>query len=203
MARRSLRRLSESELEQLLESDDPFTLAVKGSVAVEAVLDIAISEALPNPHLMEIRALKPALKLDLAVALGLIPSDVRAALQRLNRIRNEFAHENKEEFTTRDARQLRDLWPVRMREVSPSAFDVDPPLGVLRSSLGIAVFLFEARVTEIRDDKVRQTALSHMVKEALLPYKDRPVTDDGKSRTERLEEEVARARAERQERGEL
>ena len=81
----------------------------------------------------------------------------------------------------RDARELRNLWPPRMREINHSAFVEDPPLQVLRSSLGIAVFLFEARVTAIRDEK----------------------RDDGKSRTDRLEEEVARARAERQERGEL
>jgi hypothetical protein len=201
MPKQARRRLTTDELARLHDSADDMTLAIKGHLAIEALLDLAVSEALPVAHAVEVREMKFPLKVDLCVALGVLQSEFRGPLMKMNTIRNGFAHGSKEEVTKNDARDLANAWPQRTRDIAPEAFEVeDDPSGVLATSLIVAVTLLETRITVARDGKVRDEVLRRMVEEAVSPEtrirKPSP-------RDLEIEEAVAKARKERTSRGEL
>jgi hypothetical protein len=87
-AKQGRRPLSREQLEIALGSDDALTVVLKGHLAIEALLDLAISEVLRQPHRLEVQRLGFALKVDLAVALGIVPDEVRGPLVKINTLRN-------------------------------------------------------------------------------------------------------------------
>lgn len=85
--------LSDYEFAGLVETDDPFRLAVRGHAALEALLGAALSEALGAEELPDVvrRASLP-LRLELAVRLGLITEQGSRGMTELGKLRNAFAH---------------------------------------------------------------------------------------------------------------
>ena len=68
---------SEVELLDALKEADLLVTAVRGHQFLEALMNLAISEALVNPHAVEVERLAYPLKVDLAVALSMIPEECR------------------------------------------------------------------------------------------------------------------------------
>ena len=81
-------------------------MVIRAHGEIETALRVAIVEALIEPHELELERLSFPLKLDLAIALGVVRNSVRPLFLRLNKTRNEFAHDPRAEFTEKDARDL-------------------------------------------------------------------------------------------------
>jgi hypothetical protein len=105
------------ELEALA-NESEFTLAIKGHQAMVQVLDLAIGEVLHKPHSLEIAKLSSALKIDLAVALGIVAEDDGATLRKLNAIRNAFAHDSESAFGEDQARDFFNSWSQTYRSMA-------------------------------------------------------------------------------------
>ena len=74
-------------------SADAFTVAVRGFSAIEEVLTHFLVEALAQSDHLEISRLSCAFKIDLCIALDLMPTDDAAVLRKLLKVRNSFAHQ--------------------------------------------------------------------------------------------------------------
>jgi hypothetical protein len=205
-AKRGRRRLSREQLEVALGSDDALTVVLKGHLTIEALLDLAISEVLLQPHRLEVQRLGFALKVDLAVALGIAPDEVRGPLVKINTLRNGFAHGSRTNLTKRDARELFNTWPTHIQSAGGTRFEsFETPLDTLRDSLWVAVWVLETRITAFRDDKTRGKVLAEMVEEVLGPREERQ-RRAGRylvERDARIEAEVIAARERRAAEGDL
>ena len=85
--------LSDYEFRKLVDTDDPFRLAVRGHAALEAVVGAGLREALGPDELPKvIRQASLPLRLELARRLGLISEHGSRGLAELGKLRHLFAH---------------------------------------------------------------------------------------------------------------
>jgi len=85
------------------------------------------------PHTLEASSLSAALKIDLAVALGILSPEVAPIFRKINSIRNAFAHSSRGAFAEADARDFFNTWPPVIRKTAKmESFDLsDSPREVL------------------------------------------------------------------------
>jgi hypothetical protein len=123
---------------------DAMKKTIRTHLLIERGLISNIRKALFNPEALDVKALPFPVKVDLAIALGRISSDVKGALLIVNSLRNKFAHEP----STRLTRQMTDnLWkslPLRIQkdlhETFKSRFSTQPK-GMLTQVLGGLFFV--------------------------------------------------------------
>lgn len=156
----------ELALEASIDSNDPFVVIVKGHQALGKVLTIAISDALAEPHALEIGKLAFPLKVDLAAALRAIPSDCRPGYMKLNSLRNRFAHDPDVEFREVDARAAYDsLSEAVLRAFGRNSDSTEEPLALVKRCIFILHAILEIRVTSTRDNAVEMAALMDLAEE--------------------------------------
>ncbi|WP_017942550.1 MULTISPECIES: hypothetical protein [unclassified Thioalkalivibrio] len=98
---------TDEDIQRLSASGDPFKYAVVGFSAIELALEKLISNALPAAHRVELRKLSVGLKVDLAIALGLLTVESKGLLLKLNKIRNFYAHEFRSDVEPCTAAELK------------------------------------------------------------------------------------------------
>ena len=158
--------LTVEELEVALASDDPLVVILRGMIGIEARLDAGLNERLQPGHKLEVESLSFALKVDLGIALGLLPPDVRPVLTVLNANRNKFAHGWKASFTKQDARDLVNSWTPMVEHVAGDR-TTDPPIGALRRALGAADAIVRGGVEAARDAEAFSAAVHEITRDAL------------------------------------
>jgi hypothetical protein len=79
------------QLLQCVRSRDELTLVVRGHLCLEAALNLLLAHAVPE-GLDHLEYLGFAGKVDLAIAMGQVPMQLREAWLGVNKIRNRFAH---------------------------------------------------------------------------------------------------------------
>ncbi len=81
-----------------LDTPDALNMLIRAHLYFEHILIQAITEALPAPYEIDLRRLSFPSKLDLTLAMGLVPPGYRRVGTVLNEIRNKFAHRLTFEF---------------------------------------------------------------------------------------------------------
>jgi hypothetical protein len=99
----------------------PLHISLTAHIALEAVLDIAIAESFERPEEIDLERFRFPQKVDLAVALGVIPPDSRAPYDSLNRVRNDFSHRLTLTLDARRASQLLRSLSRRQRALTSPA----------------------------------------------------------------------------------
>jgi hypothetical protein len=135
------------------------------------LLNLAISDSLDDPHVLEVRRLPFALKVDIAAALRLIQE--RDLLLAVNGIRNRFAHNRGAELTKKDADALRSASGPHVREFvlkslklpDQAAVNVLGPLAYLERVVTYLFYSLEIGITEQRDQKARMEILIEIANE--------------------------------------
>ena len=118
--------------EELAEAN-AFTASIRGFAVVESLLDLILREALPIGDSFDSERVTAALKIDLVVALGIIPTDDAPALRRLARIRNSFAHDFDATFDDAAQRDLENVLSLRVRtSVAECGLALGSPAAALR-----------------------------------------------------------------------
>ena len=97
---------SRKEFLEIIISEEELVTVLKGAQCIETVLNILISEALPRPHILEIRRIPIQLKVDFAIALGFIQQQLRPVFVKINKIRNNFAHNQNAKLVSKEVREL-------------------------------------------------------------------------------------------------
>ena len=189
-----------------INATDLLTVAVRGVQCVRSLLAVAVSEALPVPHAVELHGLSFPLLVDLASGLGAFSTESCAVALSLNRIRNKFAHDAEADFTTEAARDLFNTLSDPQRAALRDSFsDYSTPKDVLRECLAVVFVELESRITNLRDDKVRMSTLHEMVEAVLSTDPDHVHQREtiGARQEAELEARVARERSKRRDAGEL
>jgi hypothetical protein len=190
----------DEELNAIVDSSDPFVVCVKGHQAVEELLDLVLSESLHDPHALEIRQLGFGLKVDLALALGVIAD--RPVFVGLNRFRNRFAHDRTAELSNQDAVDFFNSWPERLRTIAERtevASDTNP-LDIIADAVLILAVLLGRQITALRDAKAQQAITGELLRH-LREGKSLTDLTRGKSAVQHAEDRLNELRAERQARG--
>jgi hypothetical protein len=108
-----------SELVAVLNSSDKLGQVLKGHLAVEAVLGTALSTKMALPQAFQRMRLSFARKVQLAVALGLVPGADEAAFVVLNALRNALAHDCHCNISKKDGERLIRALSKAWREAPP------------------------------------------------------------------------------------
>ena len=193
-------RWTEEEIDTLVKEADEFTLAIKGHQAMMQVLDLAIGEVLASAHILEVASLSAALKIDLAVALGVVNAEDGSFLRKLNTIRNAFAHAAPTALDEDKARDFFNSWPEHIRYIAAkkSFRDFESPREVLSSGITAGTVYLEVRVTHLRDGHAL-ARIAHEMAQEMFAGKRRA----GVRPSEEAETRVAAERQKRKEEGRL
>jgi len=104
-------------------ADDIVVLSIRGHIAIDSALSDVILQALPNPHLLEVERLSFLLKFDLAVALQSMNKNSRPLFQKLNSIRNQFAHQAAAELNDVMAQELKNCMTESHKKIVKHTFE--------------------------------------------------------------------------------
>jgi len=205
MPRKTNLPLTETELLAELSSNDPFVLVVRGHQFLESMMNLAVSEALPISHEVEVSRLTFPLKVDLAIALRVLPTECRVGYMKINRLRNRFAHDHTASLTRRAAREAYNALSVRMRDAFGRESDsIAEPSSLVRRCIQILFVVLEISVTSMRDERVRERVVMDLAEETHQRVSKRWIAEDNAedpyySRVnERIETRVREERERRQ-----
>jgi hypothetical protein len=160
-------QLTDAEWKGLLEEQDEFRLAILGQNAIEAEIDTAIAELIEGPVPVEIGpSASFRIRLAVAVGLGVVTSDCRAAFTKLASVRNSFAHGKISSLDEKLAKELReavytlmpgksdeDEWKIKteavLREAPPRASLV----AALAAARAVVLTVFGIRLTLLEHER--------------------------------------------------
>ncbi len=190
---------SREQLLEILNAPDCLTIVLRGQQAVERALDAAISEALPEPHALEVEKLSFALKADLAVALRVIRTDSRGALLALYRIRNRFAHRIDAAFEQKEAEDFGNAlsgWQRHLLGREPSGYA--EPRDLLRNAVAVLFVECTSAQRRLQEAKLADEVLHEIAQETLAGS---TVRDENAHLTDVHQEMRERLAAKKAERG--
>jgi hypothetical protein len=155
---------------RVMNSRNTLTVVVKGHQCIESLLNLAISEVLAQPHAIEVKRLPFVLKVDLAVALGVIPSEHRGSYIVLNSTRNRFAHNPTARLSATDVRNMLNSLAAEQRQRLERILR---PTHKYRETfircVALMFALLEGKVMYLRDKKVRDRAWGAIMEELVGP----------------------------------
>jgi hypothetical protein len=188
-----------TELCDAIESDDPFTVAIRGHQVIDELLNLLLVEALAEPDVVELRRLTFGLKADLVSALYGLPE--RGTLAQVNRIRNRLAHNRAATLDATESEVLKSAWSAGLSEGFERArldltFDTAAAVGVLRYTFIALGVVLERALSEARDRKESERLFYQVIIDAAdHKLEGRP--------TEVIERRLEESRAARRARGQV
>jgi hypothetical protein len=96
-----------NQFSKVIDGSDELPLVIRSHQLIESALNGLITESLPFSHSLEVRRLSFLLKVDMAIALGLLTPIFRGGYSKFNEIRNRFAHEA---IANLDSKRCKDLF---------------------------------------------------------------------------------------------
>lgn len=159
---------SEDTLRQVMQAPDDLVLVMRGHSLVEGMLVTAIAEAMAAPHELEMKRMPFPLKLDLAIALGILQPRSRGVLMKLNKLRNDFAHDCEACITSSQAQDMKNAFPEHYRQsLAGHLHNDDPARRIVELTLVAAFFEFRTCAENVFHRKLYLEALSEETKEFL------------------------------------
>jgi hypothetical protein len=155
-----------SEVYEFINSDDLFVLSIKGHQAIETALNFTISEGFVQPHVLEVKKINFMLKVDLAVAMGILDSNLRPIFEKINSIRNRFAHQRKSTVEEKEGKDLFNLLPAEFRKVV-GITKFENSKNVLSYTIAGLFMSVKVSVARQRDEKAYEEVLHEMVVETI------------------------------------
>src|SRR5215469_1480214 len=141
------------ELQSHLLKEDVLGVIIRGHTYVEAKLTSLIELALKKPNFLKLEKRTYALKCDLAVAMGIVRSDMLPALRGLGRLRNRLAHNVEAEMTREDCTSLYGALP---KDHQVFTGPMEPPTNLIRATIISLYAAFSGIVDAHRDTKNRE-----------------------------------------------
>lgn len=164
----------EELLLHLSDEQDTLSQVVRAHLYTEQGLYVLLNSYLRHPEKINLDRLNFRVKLDLCVALGLIPVDLHRPLHGLNTLRNRYAHSIHFKLTRQDVAEIVDVMSEYDRETAfvedgkVAYCRTDVPLSRVLATLVIRIDVIRQRVAEA---VIENKKLSEQVKEVLARYK--------------------------------
>ena len=119
-----------------LNAKDPLALVIRGHLYAESALVRHIESRLADKKVLEVSRLQFGMKMKLAAALGGIGPDDIGVLEKLNDLRNKFAHNLETQLTDKDELDLYNTLTPKQRKIVDLMRKPELPfLGKLRCDL--------------------------------------------------------------------
>ena len=190
--------LDESSWLDIMNTDDLLTIIVRGHVALDTLLSDAIAMSLPASHEIELSRISFPLKVDLAIATGMLRKDSRPSITALNRIRNSFAHKPDAAFGDKQAVELRNTLSQKQRHTLEGEIDGEPDVKLILNRVMTILYVeLDYVMSAVSDGRLRFEILREIVDETLA---DSPVRDANWPGRKKREEEIERRLLERKRR---
>lgn len=95
---------------------DNWQQLVQSHLYFEHVVTQILSEALANPEAISLSRMGFSQRLDLIVAMALLPDELVAPIRKISRLRNKLAHNLSFRVSERDVRNLENCTPTHLRD---------------------------------------------------------------------------------------
>lgn len=167
---------TEEQIHSLIKTGDIFKYSVAGFSAIEAAIDVLVSESFHTSHRVELNRFSTELKVDLLIALGTLRKESKGLLVKLSKARNFYAHEFAGDVEYCPQQELISCFSKHHREmVREHIGDIQTFRDALKVSFIAAYYDIIAGIERLREFKKQRTEhLLHV--EALLAVTERPVS---------------------------
>jgi hypothetical protein len=118
----------EAEMEA---ASDHLSLVIKAYYAIEKKVESALLNALPAPDRLELRRISFLLKIDILIALGFLPQPLRPLFDRINSIRNIYAHDPHKVLSEGDFSNLKSVLKAHVPNIQK--IEVPNAIGSLKT----------------------------------------------------------------------
>jgi hypothetical protein len=144
---------------RLLEEEDSLRIVVRAWQWIEALCAVAIADRLPaGADLVELDRISARVKIDLCAGMGAIPSDAHPSFVRMNSLRNQFVHRQKERLSRKDGLDLFNSWSPGMRAVAKGigTNGRSNALDLLRATLMLQIAMLQRGIEHFRDEAIHR-----------------------------------------------
>lgn len=117
----SFDELDEHVIQKLVFDEDEMSPILKGHLFIEKILETLISNNLSNPKAFFKRTRAFDLKVDLALAMGIIDEKYFSAFKAINKVRNNYAHKHEYRVTIEDLSSFKFEWETIQDEAFKGA----------------------------------------------------------------------------------
>ncbi len=124
-------------MEKLVFDNAELSPILKGHLAIEKILETLISNHLAEPGALFKNRISFDLKLAIAKAMGLLSEKHFSAFKAINRIRNNYAHQNDYQLTLEELSALKFDW----EPVQEKAFTLSCGKGIAEAARTAVIFL--------------------------------------------------------------
>lgn len=112
----SFDELDEQVVQKLVFDEEEMSPILKGHIFIERILETLISNNLSNPKAFFKRTWSFDLKVDLALATGLIDGKYFSAFKAINKVRNNYAHKHEYKVAFEDLSSFKFEWEATQNE---------------------------------------------------------------------------------------
>lgn len=166
---------SESEFRATTYTEDLHSMVIRSHSDLEQTLVAVITQALAEPHELEVRKLTFPLKVDLAIALSALRSDLRPVLMKLNKIRNEFAHNASASLGDQALKDLINTIPLLLRQNLQDRIEEATTIqGRIRIAFAVAYFECVGAIRFLEHKKRKAQKLQTDIEDYFKAYPERP-----------------------------
>jgi hypothetical protein len=185
---------------EVINNPDPMIRTIRAHQHVDRILSGLVNARLTDSHYLDVERIPFALRVELAVALGVVELDDRAALLQFNNIRNRFAHEPDTVLTEKDSRDLLNVCGKMVRSMHQRARESpSDPNDCIRDVCACLWIRLECALEQLKDQKLWDRAVIEEAEEVLSPtqhLREKELSRTSvriKSRFERLKADQAAA----------
>lgn len=133
----SFNELDEHVIQKLIFDEEEMSPILKGHIFIEKILETLISNNLSNSKAFFKRTRSFDLKVDLALAMGIINEKYFSAFKAINKVRNNYAHKHEYRVTIEDLNSFKFEWGATQNE----AFNVACTKGAGEAARIATIFL--------------------------------------------------------------
>jgi hypothetical protein len=138
-----------------INTDDVLGAVLRGHLYVEFELIRLIEAFFVEPSAIDLTRVSFPVKVDLAMAMGILPEEERPALMFLNRLRNKLAHNLEATVTEEEERALLNALTPEMRSGVKNRLDFDEGEEPgLRHVMAVLYYSLEILRQKVNEDKV-------------------------------------------------
>ncbi|TWC27600.1 MULTISPECIES: hypothetical protein [unclassified Pseudomonas] len=187
----------ESEFNNLIQTENDYlSLIIKCHYHIDKMLDMALSESLPQSNSIEFKRVSLLLKVDFLTAMGDIKPQTRIIFEMANTIRNKFAHDPYSEFEIKDSKKSKNLLCSHSPSLVPESFkqeNIDQ--NILKTLFTVCFLQALIAYENTCRQKVSNSIAYQLAQEAISPnrrasWETISVKDDFNSRCERMLHEL-------------
>lgn len=117
----SFDELDEHAMERLIFDEEEISPILKGHIFIEKILETLISSNLVTPKALFKRTRSFELKVDLALAMGLIDEKYFSSFKAINNIRNNYAHKHDYKVTIQELSGFKFEWEAIQKKAFEGA----------------------------------------------------------------------------------